>query len=75
MRISIDPSLCQGHGRCYDLAPDLFGEDGEGYGTVLVPGGEVPAGEEDDARLAADNCPEAAVLVYEGTAVEQEAAR
>ncbi len=70
MRISIDPSLCQGHGRCYDLAPDLFGEDDEGYGTVLVPGGEVPDGEQDDARLAADNCPEAAVLVHEETVAE-----
>ncbi|MGY1732531.1 ferredoxin [Geodermatophilus sp. SYSU D01045] len=70
MRISIDPSLCQGHGRCYDLAPDLFGADDEGYSTLLVPGGEVPAGLEGDAHLAADNCPEAAVLV-----VEQEPAR
>ena len=73
MRISIDPSLCQGHGRCYDLAPDLFGEDDEGYGTVLVPDGEVPDGEEDDARLAADNCPEAAVLVHEDTTVGEAA--
>ncbi|MFC4694533.1 ferredoxin [Geodermatophilus arenarius] len=31
VRISIDPSLCQGHGRCYDLAPDLFSADDEGY--------------------------------------------
>ncbi|MFC7733795.1 ferredoxin [Actinomadura keratinilytica] len=27
-----------GHGRCYDLAPDLFGEDDEGYGKVLGDG-------------------------------------
>ena len=67
MRISIDPSLCQGHGRCYDLAPDLFGEDDDGYATLtdLTAGGQVPPDREGDARLAADNCPEAAVLVYE----------
>ena len=27
MKVQIDSKLCQGHGRCYDLAPDLFGED------------------------------------------------
>jgi ferredoxin len=74
VRISIDPSLCQGHGRCYDLAPDLFGADDEGYATLLVPDGRVPVDREDDARLAADNCPEAAVLVRRD-AVAEEAAR
>ncbi len=69
MRIRIDPSLCQGHGRCYDLVPELFGADDEGYATLLVADGQVPADLEEDARLAADNCPEVAVLVF------QEAAR
>ena len=35
VKLRIDTERCQGHGRCYDLAPGLFGEDGEGYGTVL----------------------------------------
>jgi ferredoxin len=68
VRISIDPSLCQGHGRCYDLAPDLFGADDEGYSVLVHADGLVPDGLEDDARLAADNCPEAAVLVLEEAA-------
>ena len=34
MRVSIDSATCQGHGRCYDLAPDLFGEDEEGYAVL-----------------------------------------
>src|ERR1700677_3456214 len=34
-RVSIDSSLCQGHGRCYSVVPELFGFDGEGYGVVL----------------------------------------
>jgi ferredoxin len=65
MRVQIDPGLCQGHGRCYDLAPDLFGADDEGYATLLTADGQVPPDREDGARLAADNCPEAAVLVFE----------
>jgi ferredoxin len=65
MRVQIDPALCQGHGRCYDLAPDLFGEDEDGYSTLtpLTADGLVPAAREDDARLAAANCPEAAITV------------
>jgi ferredoxin len=74
VRISIDPSLCQGHGRCYDLAPDLVDADDEGYAALLVPDGRVPADLEDDARLAAANCPESAVLVLRD-AVDEEVAR
>ena len=67
MRVSIDPATCQGHGRCYDLAPDLFGEDEEGYATLtdLTADQDVPPGRESDIRLAAANCPESAVLVHE----------
>jgi ferredoxin len=66
MRVLIDPDRCQGHGRCYDLAPDLFGEDEDGYGTVLGDG-RVPPAREDDARLAVANCPESAVALLEET--------
>jgi ferredoxin len=67
VKVTIDPGKCQGHGRCYDLAPDLFTDDEEGYGVVRGNGtegkgdGTVPAGKEDDARRAAANCPEAAI--------------
>jgi ferredoxin len=66
MKVQIDTERCQGHGRCYDLAPGLFGEDDEGYGTI---GGDgvVPPGEESNARLAVLNCPERAIeLIEEG---------
>lgn len=62
MKVHIDPGRCQGHGRCYELAPGLFGDDDEGYGTVLGDG-RVPAGSEREARLAEANCPERAVTV------------
>jgi ferredoxin len=65
MRISIDSKRCQGHGRCYDLAPELFGEDEEGYGVVLGNGIVAPDGQA-QARLAALNCPESAIEVEEG---------
>ncbi len=60
MKVQINPGLCQGHGRCYDLAPGLFGDDDEGYGQVLGDS-TVPLAAEHDARLAALNCPEHAV--------------
>jgi ferredoxin len=60
MKVQIDPGRCQGHGRCYDLAPGLFGEDGEGYGQVLGDGVGPPEAER-DARLAVLNCPEHAI--------------
>ena len=64
MRAQINPGRCQGHGRCYDLAPGLFGDDDEGYGMVLGDG-TVPPGQERDARLAALNCPERAIELLE----------
>jgi len=60
MKVQISSERCQGHGRCYDLAPDLFAEDDEGYGTVIGDG-RVPPGQEDQARLAVANCPERAI--------------
>ncbi len=60
MKVQINPGLCQGHGRCYDLSPGLFGEDDEGYGQVLGDG-SVPPQAEQDARLAVLSCPEHAI--------------
>jgi ferredoxin len=64
VKVQIDSGRCSGHGRCYDLAPELFGEDDEGYGQA-VGGGIVPAGRAGAARLAAANCPERAINVLE----------
>lgn len=64
MRVRINSGLCQGHGRCYDLAPALFGDDDDGYGQVLGDG-TVPRGNEHQARLAVSNCPERAIELIE----------
>jgi len=62
MKVQIDPERCQGHGRCYDIAPGLFGDDEEGYGQVLGDGTVAPD-QERQARLAEFNCPERAIEV------------
>ena len=36
MRIEFDRSACQGHNRCYLLAPELFDVDDEGYAVLRV---------------------------------------
>jgi AcrR family transcriptional regulator/ferredoxin len=64
MKVQISSDRCQGHGRCYDLAPDLFAADDEGYGTVGGDG-TVPAGQENQAQLAEANCPERAVDIVQ----------
>lgn len=64
MRIVFDRSACQGHNRCYLLAPELFDTDDEGYAVLKVTG-EVPPELAEKARLAADNCPEYAITVEE----------
>lgn len=35
-RVSVDPDLCTGHGRCYSLAPEVFDADDVGHCVVLV---------------------------------------
>jgi ferredoxin len=64
MRVLIDSEKCQGHNRCYALAPELF--DVDDYGQALVIGdGVVPPELESKARLAVANCPELAITIEE----------
>ncbi len=62
MKINLDRDACQGHNRCYTLAPELFDVDDEGYAVLLVTG-DVPSELEDKALLCVDNCPEFAIEV------------
>ena len=62
MRVRLDLPACQGHGRCYSLAPELFGCDDDGQAVLLLDG-PLPADQEAAARLAADSCPEFAITV------------
>jgi len=59
VKIRIDPEKCQGHARCYALAPELFAVDDYGQASVIVD--EVPTELEERADLAIANCPEYAI--------------
>lgn len=62
MRVVIDAEKCQGHNRCYALAPELF--DVDDYGMALVIGdGTVTPDLEGKASLAVANCPEMAISI------------
>ncbi len=64
MKIKVDSGLCEGHNRCYALAPGLFAVDDYGLSEAR-DGGVVPPGQEELARLAIDNCPEFAISIVE----------
>jgi len=59
--VRVDVDLCVGHGRCYVLAPDVFGTDEFGHCVVLEE--QVANSLAADARNGADNCPEQAITV------------
>ena len=61
MKVRIDPAVCQGHGRCYSLAPDVFDSDDEGHGVVIVE--QVAPEFEAGARTGEQNCPERAITI------------
>jgi ferredoxin len=65
VHVHVDRDKCQGHNRCYALAPELFEIDDYGYSSE-VNDGVVPEGLEEKARLAVANCPEFAISIVEG---------
>ena len=62
MRVHVDQERCEGHGRCYATAPEVFVADDIGNGHEIGDG-QVPPELEQKARLGAANCPERAVIV------------
>jgi ferredoxin len=61
--VRVDLDLCVGHGRCYALAPDVFGADDYGHCEILVS--EVEGALLDQARIGVENCPERAIFLEE----------
>ena len=61
LRVEVDLALCVGHGRCYELAPEIFGEDESGYCILLRE--SVPESLSGQARSGEANCPEGAIRV------------
>ena len=64
MKITVDTDRCQGHNRCFVVAPDLFELDDYGYAHE-VNEGIVPPEMQEKARLAVTNCPELAIEIVE----------
>ena len=61
MKVRVDDERCVGHGRCYELAEEVFSEDERG--RCVVRRLDVPAALEALARQGAANCPERAISV------------
>ena len=61
MRITINEELCQGHGRCYEIAPQVFTDDDRGRGQLLIV--DIPTSLEQEVRNAAGACPERAIII------------
>ena len=63
MKVEVDRERCQGHGRCYVLAPEVFESDDDGYGFAISA--EVAPQFAEAARKGAGNCPEDAITITE----------
>jgi ferredoxin len=61
MRLRINPIMCDGHGLCAELLPELIRLDDWGYPIIDVA--EVPIELESLACRAADACPTLALLL------------
>jgi ferredoxin len=63
VRVAVDLDVCRGHGRCYVICPEVYGEDDEGYCVIAKP--EVPEALREAARRGASNCPERAISIID----------
>ena len=63
LKIIADRSKCQGHARCYALAPDIFALNEEGY--IDFDERVIATDREKRARQAVRACPENALTLIE----------
>ena len=61
MKVFLDVEACTGHGRCYAIAPEVFGPDDMGHCDVLAA--EPAAAQEAATRNAVATCPEDALRI------------
>ncbi len=64
MRVRVDSAACVGHGRCYEIAPEIFEDDERGH--CVITREKVPPAHQDAARRAEANCPEQAIQLLTG---------
>ena len=63
MKLTVDGASCMGHGRCYQVAPDLLTFDDEGYVTIRDETIDVSADLLEAAEDAAGTCLEQAIAL------------
>jgi len=63
VKLTVDGASCMGHGRCYQVAPDLLTFDDEGYVTIRDETFDVSADLLEAAEVAAGTCPEQAIAL------------
>jgi ferredoxin len=61
VKVSVDARTCQGHARCWEICPEVFSLDDDGYSQARTD--EVPPALQDEVREAVANCPERAISI------------
>ncbi len=64
LQVAVDADRCQGHNRCFAIAPEVFDVDELGN-AVVIGDGVVDEDLATKARSAAANCPEYAITITE----------
>jgi ferredoxin len=62
-KVKVDSEKCQGHNRCYAMAPGMFKVDEYGYATPRGDGELKTEADLELARRAVENCPERAISI------------
>ena len=68
-KVTVDSEKCQGHNRCYALAPGMFKVDEYGYATPRGDGVLKTPEDIELAKRAVENCPERAIDIIEEESV------
>ena len=63
MRVVVDHNLCEGNGRCVEVAPQVFELRDDDRSYVLVS--SLPEGQRAKMQLAATLCPRQAIRLVE----------
>jgi ferredoxin len=68
IRVNVDLERCEGHGRCYRTAPNVFAPiDDHGHAAFIGGALDVPDSPDvKSAEIAVQNCPEAALSWVHG---------
>ncbi|NKE61862.1 ferredoxin [Lentzea sp. PSKA42] len=59
MKVGVDPSLCEAHGECMSILPEVFDLDDEE--VLQIRDGELAEDEQERAERAVASCPKGAL--------------